>query len=520
MARKLDRREFLKFSSLLSLAGFLLHVQLPSAGSQTGGEKNILIVLFDALSFKNLPFYGYPRNTSPNLANMLDKAIVYHNHYASGNYTTPGTASLLTGAYPWTHRALTLGAKVLEKFKDQNLFSPFETYYRIAYTHNAYADVFLRQFFSHLQRYQNPESLFLNKHWLSGLANKDLDIAKLSMLRIFEEDNRSGNSLFIKPLMDSEWMAARENSRHDPALDAYQPLFPHGLPAARELDLSYDAFVIEDAVDWLEAELLDAPQPFLTYFHLLPPHAPYNTRRDFFGAFDNDGVVPLHKPTHLLMEGTDYNNPENYAKNLQLYDEFILYADAEFKRLFDYLESNETISNTVVIFTSDHGEIFERGFRYHNDQTLHQPVIKIPLIIFDPDIPSRVDVYEPTSAVDILPTLTVFTGLPGNPELVGRALSPYAPSGDSRDIFALQAEHNPPLNKIRAGTAMIVRQPYKLTTYFGYPELGDQDPLIEFYNLEDDPEEMENLYRPDDPTAKAMLDTLLDQLNAADQPYK
>lgn len=41
--------------------------------------------------------------TMPNLENFAQKALVYHRHYAGGNFIVPGTASLLTGVYPWKH---------------------------------------------------------------------------------------------------------------------------------------------------------------------------------------------------------------------------------------------------------------------------------------------------------------------------------------------------------------------------------------------------------------------------------
>ena len=111
----MNRRQFLKLSSLASFLSLPLHVQPPRLPISNPDARNILIVVFDAFSAKNIPFYGYPRNTTPNLNKLLDKAIVYHNHYAAGNYTTPGTASLLTGAYPWTHRAINLGDQVIPK---------------------------------------------------------------------------------------------------------------------------------------------------------------------------------------------------------------------------------------------------------------------------------------------------------------------------------------------------------------------------------------------------------------------
>jgi membrane-anchored protein YejM (alkaline phosphatase superfamily) len=67
---------------------------------------NIIILLFGALSARHLSLYNYQRKTGQNLERFAQRAIVYHNHYAPGNFTTPSTASFFTGSYPWTHRGL------------------------------------------------------------------------------------------------------------------------------------------------------------------------------------------------------------------------------------------------------------------------------------------------------------------------------------------------------------------------------------------------------------------------------
>ena len=110
MSPPMGRREFLK--SVLALSVVSLVDSKPchciDSGSLTGmrAAPNVLILLFDALSAKHISTYGYPRETMPNLTRFAQQATVYHAHYSGGNFTTPGTASLLTGTYPWSHRAL------------------------------------------------------------------------------------------------------------------------------------------------------------------------------------------------------------------------------------------------------------------------------------------------------------------------------------------------------------------------------------------------------------------------------
>ena len=105
------------------------------------GLPNILILVLDAFSACHISFYGYRRQTAPNLARFANRATVSHSHYAAGNFTTPGTASLLTGTYPWSHHALHIQGTTLDEFRNKNIFSLLgaKGYFRIGFSHNIVA---------------------------------------------------------------------------------------------------------------------------------------------------------------------------------------------------------------------------------------------------------------------------------------------------------------------------------------------------------------------------------------------
>lgn len=124
----LTRRDFIK---LLSLSPLLFR-RLPRISPSTItsplpqdalGLPNFLIIVFDTLSARNLSIYGYPRRTTPNLERLVQRATVYHRHYATANFTSPGTASILTGVYPWSHRAIHMHSQVAPPYVSQNLFT-------------------------------------------------------------------------------------------------------------------------------------------------------------------------------------------------------------------------------------------------------------------------------------------------------------------------------------------------------------------------------------------------------------
>src|SRR6266542_2478024 len=146
---KMNRRDFLKLG-----ATFLAGSAYPSVSRAVSSVRlrdtskpNILIFVFDAMSARHLSLYGYPRRTTPNLERFAERASVYHAHYAAGNFTTSGTASMLTGLYPWTHRAINYRGMINRRLANRNLFNLIgEEYTRVAFTQNLWADILLSQF--------------------------------------------------------------------------------------------------------------------------------------------------------------------------------------------------------------------------------------------------------------------------------------------------------------------------------------------------------------------------------------
>ena len=129
----------------------------------------------------------------------------------------------------------------------------------------------------------------------------------------------------------------------------------------------------------------------------------------------------------------------------QRYDEYIAYTDSEFGRLIQSLEQKGILKDTVVILTSDHGEMFERGIHGHITPTLYEPLIHIPLIVAEPQQEKAFHVHTNTSSVDILPTLARLINEPF-PEWCEGQILPLTDSDNlenERSIFSLEAKENP-----------------------------------------------------------------------------
>jgi len=508
MNENIFRRDFLK---LLSLAGLGLAVPYFKLGKQNSEnlnkQKNVLIIVLDALSAYHLSVHGYNRETMPNLKRLAEKAIVYHNHYSGGNYTTPGTATIFTGTLPWTHRAIVHNDTVAPEFVRNNIFSVFPDYFRMAYSHNILVNTQLKQFFTDIEDFTPRSQLFVGgASNVNKLFSNDEDIASVSWVRGLDQaDDGHAYSLYLSRIKDilKEWEIK------DLVSD-----YPRGLPYI----INDNYYVLEQGIDFLIHQLDHVPRPFLGYYHFLPPHEPYNPRKEFIGRFQSDQYKILDKGEHIFSKG---NSLDKLNKLSNEYDEFILNADHEFSRLYDYMEQQGIANNTWIILTSDHGELFERGIVGHSTPLLHQPIIRVPLFIFEPGRTSRLDVFGPTSGMDILPTLLQLNGknVPGWIE--GEVLPPFntVHSNGNRELYALQAKGSAKNEPIVKATVMLVEDRFKLLYYFGYKELVDRGPLVELFDLENDPNELNNLY----PYKKVMGDDLIamikDKVIEVNKPY-
>lgn len=520
-SRKVSRRDFLKFAALSPL-GYLLFQKSKSGlkspwninyrGSEPANLPNILVLVLDTLSAKHLSLYGYRRKTSPNLEKIADRATVFHRHYAGGNFTTPGTASLLTGVYPWSHRAFALRGGTSEEFDHRNFFSYLSPYYHtFAYTHNPLAYILLDRYREDISELTRISDLCLYADTRSDrFFQKDFASAYYAELMMLRKNYYPAGHLFASPInIIKRFIHGAQINRN------LKDRFPRGVPSFFDEALPYFMyFTLEQAVDWLQVQLESQPGPFLGYVHLLPPHDPYNPRKEFIDIFD-DGWMPDSKPTHFFDEG--FSHEELVEKRLH-YDESIAYVDAEIGRLYGMMERTGLLDNTYVFLTSDHGELFERGIYRHLTPTMFDPLLHIPLLISKPEQRQREDIYTPTSCVDLLPTLSQIAQLEPPHWSEGQVLAGFQDRepNPNRSIFAVEAKENPKNAPLNRATVVLIKNNFKLIYYFGYEGYQQE---YELYDLEADPQELTNLYDPTDSLSVVLQDELKTKLSEVNSKY-
>jgi choline-sulfatase len=240
-------------------------------------------------------------------------------------------------------------------------------------------------------------------------------------------------------------------------------------------------------------------QPFCLMASFTHPHDPYAARAKYWNLY-NDEAIDLPRVGTLSRSELDPHSRRLY--DVSAMQEYIVteadiraarhgyyanisYIDDLVGQLLAALEATGKRDNTVIVFTSDHGDFLgERGLWYK--MSYLEPAAHIPLIISAPGQLKPRRVKEPVTLADILPTL-VDISTDGKGEL--------ARATDGRSLYALLngAAENPDATAwgeyLAEGTFapmyMLRRGPWK---YIHCPTDPDQ-----LFNLIDDPNERVNL---------------------------
>lgn len=228
--------------------------------------------------------------------------------------------------------------------------------------------------------------------------------------------------------------------------------------------------VVDSATQWLKRNDSD---PFFVFLHLYDLHNPYNVPSPYRERF-----------------GTGYEAE-------------LRYVDVEIGRLWAFLSQRGLLKNTLVVFTSDHGE----GLGQHGESShgyfLYQSTLWVPLIFHWPstgkvNFPSRV--RAPAGLVDVAPTILQFVGIAPPPQFQGRSLLGWLYSRSpqmNREVYSgsLYAHYHfdcSGLRSLRLGRYKYVDAPKQ-----------------EFYDLDRDPQELHNLFSKRRPLALAYRERLL-----------
>jgi len=264
-------------------------------------------------------------------------------------------------------------------------------------------------------------------------------------------------------------------------------------------------------------------KPFFVMLHYFDPHWPYDPPLEtmkLFGAREQPGNpetpdFPIAQKNLAASGGL----PGSFEKNLHnLYCAEIRYVDQQFGKVIELINDSGLSDDTVVVFTSDHGETFwEHDDHFNHGRFVYDTTIRLPLLISFPSgqiaAPRRCDGLF--CNIDLGPTLLDIAEIEAPSGFQGQSFaelllgSPKAAPTDNplfseatQPIAAERGAARPNLLKAKC----VRRGPWKFISFPG--SKGRK----ELYNMEDDPLETENLIdRPETADIALKLEAILEQ---------
>ncbi|MFP4016175.1 MAG: sulfatase, partial [Halanaerobiales bacterium] len=279
-----------------------------------------------------------------------------------------------------------------------------------------------------------------------------------------------------------------------------------------------DGFHANQCLEFLDNEL-DSERPLFLYLSFFKPHAGFNVIKKYEDIYDINEIPDIPQPPWIDEEGTHIaaarEGQENWGKRYMgwrnVWEEMTplerkrttlrywancSWLDDYIGQVMDKLEKAGRLENSLIIYTSDHGEMLgERNFLF-SKYCLYDSSARVPLILAGSEIPDekRGTVDErPAELVDILPTIIEQADLQENPMLPGlNLLSDQVKSGGFCEFYGGSPEGfgTPSYMWRKKDWKLILYLPGSIKT--AVARLDEVEG--ELYNLKEDPYEWHNIY--------------------------
>lgn len=481
----------------------------------SGTRPNILVLMTDQQRFDALGAAGNPNILTPNLDRLAEAGALFRNTYVQNPICSPSRASFATGLYPHAHglwangvalpgRPMLLSKALAGAGYDCGMAGK-QHLGPCAFGDEPRLDDGYRVYqWSHDPIHQSPANAY--HRWLEI---KHPEIFRELMAELAGAPAEAGNVAKGSTLADTLLVEAH-----------------------------YSHWIAEEAIDFL-SERREAPFYFMANF--FDPHHPFGAPRPFRDLYDADalpspvgsveelrGKPEVQAEYHLKSYGghapgyADYSEAELREARAGYYA-MVSMIDAEVGRILDALDTTGQAEDTLVIFTSDHGELLGDHAIMLKGPMLYEPLVRVPLMMRWPRrVAAGIRVDQLVQNIDLTATILDVAGCEGAMPVQGASLMPLAggatvPSWRDWAICEYRDSGHgatPPVH-----TTMLRHGEMKLTVWHGSPAtVRPRDG--ELYDLSADPVEAINLYH--DPAwrdaRERMKDILIDVMEATEWP--
>lgn len=464
---ELSRRQLLS-----SLTGAIAS----AAFAQTGRPKNVLLLMSDQHRPHALGIDGNPVARTPNLDALARSAVRFDSAYCSNPVCVPSRASLLTGLYTHHHGAY-----------NNSVPWPFEHKTIAHYLDRAgYMTALIgKMHFVDAQTHGFGYKLDFNDWW-QYLGPK----TKLYANELGHPNSGSG-----LPEIDDLWRDFGDPWKGQRELDDRLGAVSMGRVSKLDERDHFESFIARESIRFLTNH--GKQQPFFLVTSFLKPHDPFMPAARFASMFraedmklpDTWGKVDLTKVPQEIRNAIRRNaptpelaDPEKAKRHIAFYYASLAQMDDCLGRVLNALRELDLEKDTIVLYTSDHGEMLgEHGL--WQKFVFYEPSVGVPLIVRSPGvIREGARSKTPVSLVQVVPTLLELCGLPAVSGLDAPSFTADLREPSRTRDTTVYAEYN--LRNPRA-KYMIRRGDFKYNYYV--------NDIAELYNLREDPKEMRNL---------------------------
>ncbi|MGE9291365.1 MAG: sulfatase family protein, partial [Puniceicoccales bacterium] len=433
----------------------------------TSNRPNILFLLADQLRWDFVGSYGADFLETPNIDRLAAMGTRYTNAYSAHPLCVPARAALITGTHGYKSGILTNGQWVRPDYPAQGI-----------------------------------------KTWPERMNESGYSTAAIGKMHFYPWMERMGFE-FKCATEDKRWPFIRDDyhhylhergSRKYVGLEHEQYEETKGAVfSINPWELSWDHFVGQEAVSYLEK--YDEDNPFSMMVGFTGPHCPYDPNKEFIENIDLEKIPPAEegvaedctetKAANIAgnrrkWNGVDISDwtPEQKKKVRQHYAGLVQQIDLEVGCILDTLEKKGLLENTLIIFTSDHGDYLgDHGMA--GKGTFYEGSCHIPMIISDPSNREASVCEKQVELTDVTATMLTYAGC-GIPEYMDSIPLPGLPyNGEGRPDVP---ERDGILGAVSDG-CMFLKGDWKYAKY----ATGE----MTLFNLAEDPNEVNN--RIDDP---------------------